>query len=204
MVIERRAFGERLKRHRERRGVTLRSIAESTKVAASLFEGLERGDCSRWPAGLYARSYVRSYAEAVGLNANETVEDFSAAFAPVLTSGDPAAPGARKAPAGSLRLSMAEDPAIVPERIARRAALAAADVVIGCLIVAIAQVGVGASAWVTAACVIGYFTAGRLVSDEPLLYWMFVRMRSASADTAPETEVKTEEVAVGDAARTPA
>ena len=51
MVTDRRGFGERLKRQRERAGVTLEAISRSTKVPVALFAGLEAGDCSRWPAG---------------------------------------------------------------------------------------------------------------------------------------------------------
>jgi cytoskeletal protein RodZ len=80
MVSDRRTFGERLKRQRERRGIPLEAISESTKIATSLFVGLENGDCSRWPAGLYSRAYIRAYAEAIGLNADEAVEDFATVF----------------------------------------------------------------------------------------------------------------------------
>ena len=66
MVSDRRGLGERLKRQRERRGITLQQISQSSKVPASLFAGLEAGDCSRWPAGLYARAYIRAYADAIG------------------------------------------------------------------------------------------------------------------------------------------
>ena len=80
MVSDRRGLGERLKRQRERRGVTLQQISHSSKVPASLFAALEAGDCSRWPAGLYARAYIRAYADAMGLNPDETVEEFVAAY----------------------------------------------------------------------------------------------------------------------------
>ena len=83
MVSDRRALGERLKRQRERAGVTLARISQNTKVPVALFTGLEAGDCSRWPTGLFARAYVRGYAEAIGLNADETVEEFLAAFGAV-------------------------------------------------------------------------------------------------------------------------
>ena len=33
-----------------------------------LFAALERGDCSRWPAGIYSRAWVRNYALVVGLD----------------------------------------------------------------------------------------------------------------------------------------
>ena len=203
MVTERRAFGERLKQQRERRGIALQSISQATKVPASLYDGLERGDCSRWPAGIYGRAYVKAYAEAVGLNAAETVQEFSAVFggaAPVRATGA-AIPRTDKA--ASLRLSMAEEPAIRPELVARRSALAAADLVIGFLIVAVTHVGLGASVWTTASTILAYYTLGRLISDDPLLYWMYVRMRR-SALTRTEQESREETAPVADAASTTA
>jgi transcriptional regulator with XRE-family HTH domain len=202
MVSERRAFGEQLKRHRERCGITLQSIAQNTKVAASLYAGLERGDCSRWPTGIYSRAYVRAYAEAVGLNPTDTLEEFNATFGPTTTAPHP--PGVPVHPQTSLRqlrLSMAEDPAIHSERMLRRAALAAVELVVGCLIASLAHVGLGANLWVTLSCVLGYFVAGRAVSDQPLLYWLFERTRSAAA---PEPAAPAEAVPVGDAASTTA
>lgn len=74
-------FGEWLRRQRERRGVTLKAVADQTKVSASLFAALERGDCSRWPSGIYSRAWVRNYAMAIGLDPNVTSERFSQCFA---------------------------------------------------------------------------------------------------------------------------
>jgi cytoskeletal protein RodZ len=70
------AFGQQLRRHREKRGVTLKQIAQQTKVAASLFASLEAGERTRWPGGIYSRGYVRAYASAVGLDPDEIVEQF--------------------------------------------------------------------------------------------------------------------------------
>ena len=205
MMSERRTFGERLKRQRERCGISLESISQATKVPVGLYAGLERGDCSRWPGGLYGRAYIRAYAEAIRLNAAETaetVEEFSAMFGEAPTS-QPGGTGVQKpAGRGNLRLVMAEDPAIRPEYLARRAALAAAELVVGFLIASVAYVGFGASAWITVISVLAYFVAGRLVSDEPLLYWIFQRTRSAGTRTSPEPPSET--VPVGDAASTAA
>jgi transcriptional regulator with XRE-family HTH domain len=197
---ELRAFGERLKRQRERRGTTLDSIAKTTKVAASLFAGLERGDCSRWPAGLYARAYVRAYAELIGINPDEAVEDFTAAFDSTVA---PEKPGTAAHPlrhTGGLRLSM-ESHTINPERVLKRAGLAAADLVLGFLIAWTVHVGLQTGVWTTVACALAYHAAGRLVSDEPLLYWAFLKLRHHHA-APPEPD--TAEVPVGDAASTTA
>ena len=200
MVSERRAFGARLKVQRERCGVSLQAISRATKVPASLFDALERGDCSRWPGGIYARAYFRAYAEAIGLNGATTLNEFSCVF------GGAAAPhqagtSTSSEKLGNLRLSMAEEPVIRAEVLARRAALAAADLVIGFLIAAITNVGLGLNAWVATAGVLAYFVVGRVVSDDPLLYWVYLRLRLR---TAPLPEGSPDDVPVGDAASTTA
>jgi transcriptional regulator with XRE-family HTH domain len=72
----REAFGPNLRRIRIQRGVSLEQIAAATKVSASLWAGLERNDFSRWPTGIYARSYVREYATAIGEDPEATVDEF--------------------------------------------------------------------------------------------------------------------------------
>lgn len=198
---ERQALGERLKRQRERRGITLESISQATKVAASLYAGLERGDCSRWPAGLYGRAYARAYAEAIGMNADEVVEDFTSAYGGGVQSDGSEGPATPAPRVAALRLAMVDEPSATLERTARRASLTAADLVIGLLLASIAHVGLGLGVWGTLAFPLGYHAAGRLVSDEPLLYWLYLRMRRPAA-APPEAEPG--EVAVRDTASTAA
>ena len=70
------SLGSRLRRERERRQIALKSIAESTKIGIPLLEGLERDDVSRWPSGIFRKSFVRSYAMAVGLDPETVVREF--------------------------------------------------------------------------------------------------------------------------------
>jgi transcriptional regulator with XRE-family HTH domain len=72
----REAFGPNLRRLRVQRGLTLEQIADRTKVSVALWGGLEQNDLSRWPSGLFARSYVREYAEIVGADPDATVDEF--------------------------------------------------------------------------------------------------------------------------------
>src|SRR5688572_1047098 len=69
-------FGARLRLQRERQQVPLATIADRTKIKIALLEGLERDDVSHWPAGIFRRSYVRAYAQAVGLDPDPVVREF--------------------------------------------------------------------------------------------------------------------------------
>lgn len=210
MVSDRRIFGERLKRHRERRGITLQAISEQTKIARSLFVSLENGDCSRWPSGLYSRAYVRAYAEAVGLNPDDTVEDFAALFsAKVVPDGlDAGVPRRRRDP-GALRLSLADDPPSAMLEAARRAVFAAGELVVALTVAVLVYRFLGAGLWSTVGAALLYHAAARVVSDEPLVWWVYRRARAASAPAvraqAPvEDSAPPEEVPVGNAASTAA
>ena len=71
------SFGARLRYERERRQIALRSIAEGTKISVALLEGLERDDVSRWPSGIFRKSFVRAYADAIGADADAVVREFA-------------------------------------------------------------------------------------------------------------------------------
>jgi transcriptional regulator with XRE-family HTH domain len=73
-------FGGRLRLERERRRVTLASIAADTKIGLALLQGLERDDVSRWPSGIFRRSFIRAYAQAVGLDADAVAQEFLEQF----------------------------------------------------------------------------------------------------------------------------
>src|SRR5262252_2008218 len=74
------SFGARLRSHRERRGIDLSTIAQTTKIRAGIFEALERDDTSRWPPGIYRRAFIRAYATAVGLDPESTLSEFLERF----------------------------------------------------------------------------------------------------------------------------
>jgi cytoskeletal protein RodZ len=75
-------FGRRLREARERRGISLRQIANATKIGMRALEALERNDISRLPGGIFSRAFVRSYAIEVGLDPETTLQEFIAQFPP--------------------------------------------------------------------------------------------------------------------------
>lgn len=114
-------FGPRLRCERERRGISLDTLATVTKVGVDLWEGLERNDFSRWPSGIYARAFLRDYARAVGLDEDEIVDEFCQLF-PV---GDRRAARIIKAQAeliGHDPAAIDENPTLLPPEGERRAA----------------------------------------------------------------------------------
>jgi len=72
--------GAKLKKARERRGISLRQVADSTKISVSVLQALERDDISNLPGGVVGRGFVRSFAAAVNLDPEAIVAEFVAQF----------------------------------------------------------------------------------------------------------------------------
>ena len=70
--------GERLRRARETRGISLRQVSNVTRISVRTLEAVERNDRSRLPGGIFTRAFVRAYAAEVGLDPEATVRAFLA------------------------------------------------------------------------------------------------------------------------------
>ena len=81
-MSESTTLGPFLRLERESRGLTLKTISESTKVSVALLEGLEADDISRWPGGIFRRAFVRSYAQCVGLDPDDVYRRFETQYQP--------------------------------------------------------------------------------------------------------------------------
>src|SRR5437667_3750145 len=75
------AFGERMRREREMRGIKLEEIAESTKIGKRNLEALEQERFDQLPGGIFNKGFVRAYAKYLGLDEEQAVNDFLAASA---------------------------------------------------------------------------------------------------------------------------
>ena len=168
MLDDRRAaFCARLKAARERKGVSLEEIAASTKISRSLLKGLEENDLSRWPQGLYRRSYLRDYLRAIDLPQESTMAEFVRWF-PDGGASAPAVPAAGAGERGeeSCALSMTLDDRRT-ERVARvrkRVTAAAIDLVVVLVVSGIVWWTLHVDLPVTIAVVaLGYYTIGTAV-----------------------------------------
>jgi transcriptional regulator with XRE-family HTH domain len=97
------SFGARLRARREGRQIPLAAIADQTKIKLSLLEGLERDDVSHWPSGIFRRSYIRAYAQAIGLDGDVVLREFLGLFPDPAEGGDALAALAGGRDAGSRR-----------------------------------------------------------------------------------------------------
>ena len=75
------SFGEELRREREIRGISLKEIADATKISKRFLEAIERNDHRTLPAPVFTRGFVREYARYVGLSCEEMVNRYNFAAA---------------------------------------------------------------------------------------------------------------------------
>jgi cytoskeleton protein RodZ len=76
------SFGERLRREREMRGISLEDIAGATKIGTRLLRALEEEHFDLLPGGIFNKGFVRAYAKYLGLNEDEAVAGY------LLAAGD--------------------------------------------------------------------------------------------------------------------
>lgn len=63
-----------LKGTREAKSVSLEEISNRSKISRRFLEAIERGDYSLLPSDMFIRSFIRQYAQIVGLEGEEMVE----------------------------------------------------------------------------------------------------------------------------------
>jgi cytoskeleton protein RodZ len=85
-------FGDRLRREREARGVTLGEISESTKISNGFLRALEQEDFEKLPGGIFNRGFVRAYCKFLGIDEEEMIADFDAAYGQYQAEQTPVAP----------------------------------------------------------------------------------------------------------------
>src|SRR5512139_1262453 len=73
------SFGDKLRTERELRGVSLREIADGTKISVRFLQALEEDRLDVLPGGIFPRAFVKQYALFLGLDAERTVADFVSA-----------------------------------------------------------------------------------------------------------------------------
>jgi cytoskeleton protein RodZ len=76
------AFGENLQREREMRGVSLEEISSATKISMRFLRAIEEEDFAKLPGGIFARSFIRSYARYLGLDEERVMAEYLLAARP--------------------------------------------------------------------------------------------------------------------------
>ncbi len=86
---------------REKAGLSIAQIAESTKISSRFLRAVEAEAFDELPGGIFATSYIRQYAEAIGMDSAEILKVYYESMA--------AATPHRVAPAGPVGVNSARD-----------------------------------------------------------------------------------------------
>jgi len=84
-----------LGQHRCRNGVSLEEIAEQTKISIRFLRAIEAERFDELPGGIFARSYIRQYAAAIGFDEDELLRRYRESAG---ENGDRQRPAPRKEP----------------------------------------------------------------------------------------------------------
>lgn len=74
--------GFELRQARERQGLSLQQISNTTKISLRVLQAIEASDGTRLPAPVFTRSFVRTYATQVGLDPDDVARRYLDQFAP--------------------------------------------------------------------------------------------------------------------------
>lgn len=70
-------LGKLLKQARLEKGITLEQLQDTTKIRKRYLEAIEEEDFKVLPGTFYARAFIKSYAEAVGLDSDELIQYYN-------------------------------------------------------------------------------------------------------------------------------
>src|ERR1700674_2030798 len=69
-------FGASFKRARESKGISLDRIAAETRISTRFLLAIENEEFNLLPGGIFNRGFVRTYAEKIGLDPDQSVADY--------------------------------------------------------------------------------------------------------------------------------
>jgi cytoskeleton protein RodZ len=72
-------FGERLRREREMREVSLKEVTSATRIGPRFLEALENEEWDKLPGGIFNRGFVRSIARFLGLDEENLLAEYDLA-----------------------------------------------------------------------------------------------------------------------------
>lgn len=71
------SLGEKLRRAREERGISISEVAEQTRISPLYLEAIDQDNYKSLPGGIFNKGFVRSYAKYVGIDEQEALQDYS-------------------------------------------------------------------------------------------------------------------------------
>lgn len=70
-------LGEKLQQAREAQGMSVREVANQTRISALYIECIENNDYRTLPGGIFNKGFVKSFAKHVGIEPQEALQDYA-------------------------------------------------------------------------------------------------------------------------------
>jgi len=71
-------FGDRLRKQREQRGISLEAVSATTKIGIRMLRAIEDEHFDQLPGGVFNKGFIRAYARHVGLDEDEIIAEYLA------------------------------------------------------------------------------------------------------------------------------
>lgn len=79
---------------REKKGITLEQISQSTKIGVRCLQAIETGEFQKLPGGIYSTSYIRQYAAAIDFDESVILAEYHSVMGIGVESGNASEPAA--------------------------------------------------------------------------------------------------------------
>jgi transcriptional regulator with XRE-family HTH domain len=111
------ALGETLRSARLERGLSPSEVAAATRMKVQIVEGIEREDFSKIAAPIYGKGFIRLYAEAVGVDPEPLIAEYTAMLegTPPPHAAAPAAAAHRAVPRNTTLFPLPDTATVRPE-----------------------------------------------------------------------------------------
>lgn len=73
-------FGDKFRKERERQGIKLEDVSNSTKIGSRMLRAIEEEHFDQLPGGVFNKGFIRAYAKYLSLDEEETITGYVAAL----------------------------------------------------------------------------------------------------------------------------
>lgn len=70
------SFGQKMKKEREKQGITLDEISIATKIGTRNLRAIEENEFNKLPGGIFNKGFVRAYARHLGMDEDQVVNEY--------------------------------------------------------------------------------------------------------------------------------
>jgi cytoskeletal protein RodZ len=74
------SFGDKFRKERERQGIKLEEVSNSTKISSRMLGAIENERFDQLPGGVFNKGFIRAYAKHLGMDEEDTVAAYLAAL----------------------------------------------------------------------------------------------------------------------------